>query len=41
MATFTPLPESSRVRDLVCFYTEHLDVVVDGESVPRPVTPWS
>lgn len=36
-----PLPESSRVRDLVCFYTEHLDVVLDGERQARPVTPWS
>ncbi|MCO1655111.1 DUF427 domain-containing protein [Pseudonocardia humida] len=36
-----PLPESSRVRDLVCFYTERLDVVLDGERQDRPVTPWS
>jgi uncharacterized protein (DUF427 family) len=36
-----PLPESSRVRDLLCFFTEHLDVVLDGEPQARPVTPWS
>ncbi|MBM6399166.1 DUF427 domain-containing protein [Phycicoccus sonneratiae] len=36
-----PLPEVAAVRDLVCFYAERTDLVVDGEPVPRPVTPWS
>jgi uncharacterized protein (DUF427 family) len=36
-----PLPESTRIRDLVCFYTERLDVVLDGEKQARPMTPWS
>ncbi|MBT9255826.1 DUF427 domain-containing protein [Phycicoccus sp. MAQZ13P-2] len=36
-----PLPEVAALRDLVCFYAERTDLVVDGEPVPRPVTPWS
>ena len=36
-----PLPEAARVAGLVCFFDERLDVVVDGEPRPRPVTPWS
>jgi hypothetical protein len=29
------------VRDLVCFFDERVDVVLDGSRRPRPVTPWS
>jgi hypothetical protein len=29
------------VRDLLCFFDERVDVVVDGERRPRPRTPWS
>ena len=29
------------VRDLIAFYQERLDVVVDGEPVPREATHWS
>lgn len=36
-----PLPDGSGVRDLVAFFTERLDVVLDGERLDRPVTPWS
>lgn len=36
-----PLHEAAHVRDLVCFFTERLDVVVDGRREERPVTPWS
>ncbi|MGG5259327.1 DUF427 domain-containing protein [Phycicoccus avicenniae] len=36
-----PLPEVAAVRDLVCFYAERTDLVVDDVPVPRPVTPWS
>ncbi|MCE3555901.1 DUF427 domain-containing protein [Pseudonocardia sp. RS11V-5] len=36
-----PLHEAAHVRDLVCFFTERLDVVVDGRRQERPVTPWS
>ncbi|MEP6648907.1 MAG: DUF427 domain-containing protein [Lapillicoccus sp.] len=36
-----PRHEAAPVRDLVCFYSEHTDLVVDGERVPRPVTEWT
>jgi uncharacterized protein (DUF427 family) len=36
-----PIPELPRVRDLVAFYDEHVDVTIDGERQERPVTPWS
>jgi uncharacterized protein (DUF427 family) len=36
-----PLREAAPVRDLVCFFDERVDVVLDGERRPRPVTPWS
>ena len=36
-----PLREAEPVRDLVCFFDEHLDVTVDSEAQERPITPWS
>ena len=36
-----PLDDALRVRDHVCFWAERTDLVVDGEPVERPVTPWS
>jgi uncharacterized protein (DUF427 family) len=36
-----PLQDAVPVRDLVCFFTERVDLVVDGVEVARPVTPWS
>lgn len=36
-----PLREAEPVRDLVCFFDEHVDVTVDGRQRPRPTTPWS
>jgi uncharacterized protein (DUF427 family) len=36
-----PLPECSAIRGRVCFFNEHVDLIVDGERVPRPFTPWS
>ncbi|MCB0913205.1 MAG: DUF427 domain-containing protein [Propionibacteriaceae bacterium] len=36
-----PLHDAAPVRDLVCFYTERLDLVVDGEPQARPRTPWA
>lgn len=36
-----PVPENPRIRDLVCFYNEAVDLVVDGGLLPRPQTPWS
>jgi uncharacterized protein (DUF427 family) len=36
-----PLPEAAGVTGLVAFFDERIDVVLDGEHRPRPVTPWS
>jgi Uncharacterized protein conserved in bacteria len=36
-----PLHEAEHVRDLVAFFDERVDVVLDGERRERPVTPWS
>ena len=36
-----PIPESPRIRNLVCFFNEKVDLTVDGELQERPITPWS
>lgn len=36
-----PLPEVSRIKDLVCFFNEKVDLELDGELQQRPETPWS
>lgn len=36
-----PLDDARRVRGHVAFWNERTDLVVDGEALPRPVTPWS
>jgi uncharacterized protein (DUF427 family) len=36
-----PLHDALPVRDHLAFFTERLDLVLDGEAVARPVTPWS
>ncbi len=36
-----PVPECPRIAGLVAFFNEKVDLVIDGEPVPRPVTPWS
>jgi uncharacterized protein (DUF427 family) len=36
-----PLNDAAQVRGLVCFFTERLDLSVDGDPVPRVWTPWS
>lgn len=36
-----PLREAEPVRDLIAFFDERLDVIVDGRRRQRPVTPWS
>jgi uncharacterized protein (DUF427 family) len=37
----TPLPESSKIENLVAFYNERTDIYVDGELQERPNTKWS
>ena len=36
-----PLNDADQVRGLVSFFTERLDLSVDGDPVPRVWTPWS
>lgn len=36
-----PLPESRRIKGLLCFYNEKVDLYIDGELQPRPETPFS
>lgn len=36
-----PLPECPRIKGLLSFFDEMVDVYVDGELQPRPATPWS
>ena len=36
-----PVAEQPALRDLVCFYTERVDLVLDGVPQPRTVSPWS
>lgn len=36
-----PLPESVRIRDMLCFYNERVDIYVDGALEAKPKTPWS
>ena len=36
-----PLREAAEVTGRVAFFNERVDLVVDGETLERPVTPWS
>ena len=36
-----PIRENPKVRDLVAFFQERVDIVVDGVGLTRPATPWS
>jgi len=37
-----PIPECPKIKGHLCFFNEHVDeILVDGVSVPRPLTPWS
>ncbi len=36
-----PIPECPKIRGLLCFFNERVDLYVDGECEPRPHTPWS
>jgi uncharacterized protein (DUF427 family) len=36
-----PIPESGKIKDLLCFYNEKVDIYVDDVLQPRPETPWS
>jgi uncharacterized protein (DUF427 family) len=36
-----PLHDAAQVHGLIAFFNERLDVIVDGERLERPITPWS
>lgn len=36
-----PIAESPKIRGLVCFFNERVDIYVDGDLQERPITPWS
>lgn len=36
-----PHQDAVPVKDMVCFFNERVDLVIDGERLERPVTPWS
>lgn len=36
-----PRDDARRVRDLLCFFNERVEIYVDGELQARPETPWS
>ena len=36
-----PLDEVRRIKDLLCFYNEKVDIELDGEPQERPESPWS
>ena len=36
-----PIAECPKIKDLMCFFNEKVDIFVDGELQERPQTPWS
>ena len=36
-----PLPESPKIKGLLSFFNEKVDIFVDGELEERPDSPWS
>ena len=36
-----PIPEQPRLKDLIAFFNERVDIEVDGEREERPHTQWS
>jgi uncharacterized protein (DUF427 family) len=36
-----PIPDASRIKDLLCFFSERVDITLDGELQERPESPWS
>ena len=37
-----PIAECPKIKDYLCFFNEQVDdILLDGVSVPRPITPWS
>jgi uncharacterized protein (DUF427 family) len=36
-----PVPECPKIENMICFFNERVEVIVDGEAQPRPATQWS
>lgn len=36
-----PIPENPLIKGMYAFFNEHVDLIVDGERLKRPFTPWS
>lgn len=36
-----PIPECPKIENLLCFFNERVETIVDGELLQRPATPWS
>ena len=36
-----PIPKNPKIKDFMCFFNESVDITIDGETVDRPITPWS
>lgn len=36
-----PIPECPKIENLLCFFDERVDIVVDGECLERPRSQWS
>jgi uncharacterized protein (DUF427 family) len=37
-----PIPECPKIENLVCFFNERVDaIIVDGEEIAKPRTPWT
>ena len=36
-----PLHDAAPVKDMIAFFNERVDIIVDGQPQPRPRTPWS
>jgi len=36
-----PIPEAHKIKGLLCFFNEKVDLEVDGEKQERPQTQWS
>jgi uncharacterized protein (DUF427 family) len=36
-----PIPENPKIKDLVSFYNERVDIVLDGVPQERPLSPFS
>lgn len=37
----SPIPECTKIENLIAFFNERVDLDVDGERLERPRTPWS